>query len=319
MTRDDAKLEHLPITLFGSVMGLAGLSIAWLRFEEIRGLKWGVGEVLIHLSALWFLALLVLYAAKVLRHAGAVRAELRHPVRLNFFPAVSISLILLGIGFLHLRPDLARALWWFGASLHLLITLRVLGLWIRGTFHLHTLNPAWFIPVVGTILVPVAGAELAHPDISWFFFSIGMVFWLVFLAMVFYRLVFHDPLPEKLLPTLSILIAPPSVGFIAWVKLTGGLDPVARVLYSFGLFSFLLVLGKVRRFIRLPYFVSWWAYTFPLASVTLSTLLMSRMTGAAFYAWLGAGLLGLTSLVVLLVLGQSLAAVRRGEICVAED
>ena len=106
MTSDGRKLEDLPITLFGSVMGLAGLSIAWLHFEHFRGLEWGVGEILIHLAGLWFLVLLGLYAAKALRHPRAVTEELRHPVRLNFFPAVSISLILLGIGFMGLRPGL---------------------------------------------------------------------------------------------------------------------------------------------------------------------------------------------------------------------
>jgi tellurite resistance protein len=172
--------------------------------------------------------------------------------------------------------------------------------------------------VVGTILVPVAGAQVAHADFSWFFFSVGLIFWIVFMTIVFYRLIFHPPLPEKLLPTLSILIAPPSVGFIAWMKLTGSLDPAARMFYFFGLFIFLLILGKARRFIRLPYFVSWWAYTFPMASVTLSSLLMYKLTGLAFYAWLGTALLGLTSLVVLVVLAKTLAAAGQRRICVEE-
>ena len=317
-SNEGRRLENLPITLFGSVMGFAGLAIAWLRYEEIMSRHMGVGSVLIHLTAAWFALLTFFYLAKCLRYPSQVMEEFRHPVRMNFFPAWSISLLLLGIGFMEIQPGLARALWWIGVPLHLLATLRIMSIWIRGDFHIHSLNPAWFIPVVGTILVPVAGAQLAHPDISWFFFSVGIVFWIVFMTVVFYRLIFHDPLPEKLLPTLSILIAPPSVGFIALVKLTGSLDPAGRTLYAFGLFTLLLILGKGARFVRLPFFVSWWAYTFPLASVTLSSLLMFKLSGTPFYGWLSTGLLALTSLLVLVVLVQTLAAARRKEVCVEE-
>ncbi len=312
------RLENLPITLFGSVMGLAGLSISWLRYGEIMHRPETTGTVLLYITTVWFLLLTGFYLAKCTRYPGRVLEEWRHPIRVNFFPAFSISILLLGIGFSTLRPELARVLWWIGAPLHLLATLRIIALWIRGDMSIHSLNPAWFIPVVGTILVPVAGAQTAHPDISWFFFSVGIIFWIVFMTVVFYRLIFHPPLPEKLLPTLSILIAPPSVGFIAWMKLTGDFTPAARLLYFFGLFIFLLILGKARRFVRLPYYVSWWAYTFPLASVTLSSLLMHKLTGLAFYAWLGTLLLVLTSLVVTVVLLQTLSAARRGRICVEE-
>ena len=37
------------------------------------------------------------------------------------------------------------------------------------------------------------------------------------------------PLPERLLPTVFILIAPPAVGFIAYVRLTGGVDVFAQI------------------------------------------------------------------------------------------
>ncbi|MBC8367370.1 SLAC1 anion channel family protein [bacterium] len=312
------RLENLPITLFGSVMGLAGLSIAWLRYGEIMHRSTRPGQVLLYLTAAWFLLLTLFYLLKCLRFPGRVAQEWCHPVRVNFFPAFSISILLLGIGFFGLRPELSRVLWWIGMPLHMLGTLRIIALWIRGDMSIHSLNPAWFIPVVGTILVPVAGAQVAHPDISWFFFAVGLIFWIIFMTIVFYRLIFHPPLPEKLLPTLSILIAPPSVGFIAWMKLTGSLDPAARMLYFFGLFIFLLILGKARRFIRLPYFVSWWAYTFPMASVTLSSLLMHKLTGLAFYAWLGTTLLALTSFVVLVVLAKTLRAAGQRRICVEE-
>ena len=42
--------------------------------------------------------------------------------------------------------------------------------------------------MVGNIIVPIAGVRFAPTDISWFFFCIGLVFWLVPMTIVLYRL-----------------------------------------------------------------------------------------------------------------------------------
>ena len=73
------------------------------------------------------------------------------------------------------------------------------------------LNPAWFIPVVN-IIVPLGSVHFAPLELSWFFFGIGLVFWIVLLAVVMYRLFFRAA-GLRLTLTLFILLAPPSVGF----------------------------------------------------------------------------------------------------------
>ena len=54
------------------------------------------------------------------------------------------------------------------------------------------------------------------------------------LPLLFQRVILHDqPLPQKLLPTIAIFIAPPAVGMLSWQSLTGTVDdPVGRVLFS---------------------------------------------------------------------------------------
>ena len=100
-----------------------------------------------------------IYVLKVLRRSEAVREELRNPVKLNFFATMSISLVLLAIASTPFWPGPAEGLWMAGAGLHLLFTLYVLNIWMhRSDFEPHHMNPAWFIPVVGNVLVPVAGA-----------------------------------------------------------------------------------------------------------------------------------------------------------------
>lgn len=314
-----SRLAHYPIPLFATVMGTSGLAIAWKKAAHVLGLPAEVGLAL----QWWALALFVMialgYLAKLSQHMDAVKKEFAHPVRLNFFPAISISILLLAAAFADTLPDFAQGLWMVGAALHLVFTLIVMSSWIHHTrYDIKHANPAWFIPVVGNVIVPVAGVAFAPLGISWFFFSIGLVFWIVLMTIVMYRLFFHEPLPERLTPTLFILIAPPAVAFIAWLKLNGGqIDAFAQILYNVALFLTLLLAANAMRFFRLRFFLSTWAYSFPLAAITIATLIMAEQ-GSAFFVGLSWLLLTVLSTVLLLLTLRTLQAVTRGEICVPE-
>jgi tellurite resistance protein len=285
----------------------------------VLGLPVVIGEGLRGAASALFLILLIFYGLKTLRHPQAVKMEMRHPIRINFFPTVSISLLLLAIAYLESAPEAAFWLWAAGVLLHLGFTLAIFGSWLHHThYEIKHINPAWFIPVVGNIIVPVAGVRLGFPELSWFFFSIGLVFWIVLMTIVLYRLFFHEPLPVRLAPTLFILLAPPSVGFIAYIALTGQLDAFARILYYTALFLALLLASNALRFLRLPFFISAWAYSFPLAALTLATLIMSTRLSGPVFNLLGFGLLALLSLVVAALTFRTLVAIRRQEICVPE-
>jgi len=311
------RLENFPISFFAMVMGLAGLTIAWEKAQHLLALDLHINTILVSVTAAVFAGLALVYARKFMSHRSAVMAELHHPVKLNFFPTISISLLLLAISFLPVSMEISRPLWLFGVALHLAFTLYVVNVWIHHEhFEVHHLNPAWFIPAVGNVLVPVAGVPLGYAEVSWFFFSIGMLFWIVLMTIIFYRVLFHNPIDQRLMPTLFILIAPPAVGFIAYLRLAGELDAFARVLYYTGLFLTLLLFTQVSRFARLGFFLSWWAYSFPLAAISIASMLMYEQTGALFYAWVGGGLLAILTAVVALLLYRTAKAVRGHRICV---
>lgn len=313
------RLQNFPITWFAVVMGLTGFSIAWHRAETLLSLPLHISPYLLGCAAAVFGVLLLSYGLKLVRHPDKVRAEFAHPVKLNFFPTVSISMILLSIALLQTQSGISFMLWAIGSTLHLIFTLYILSAWIHHThFEIQHINPAWFIPIVGNIMVPIAGVHHASPEIAWFFFSIGLLFWMVLLTIILYRTVFHQPLPAKLLPTLFILIAPPALGFISWLQLADGVGAFGRILYYSAIFLTLMLLTQAARFVRLKFFLSWWAYSFPMAAITIATLLMFQHTQLAFFSALSLVLLALLSLLVITLLIKTLQAMKRKEICVEE-
>ncbi len=313
------RLEHFPVAFFASVMGTTGLALAWQKAHHVLDLPAIIGLALQWWALLLFAALGLCYLAKLAMHREAVAQEFAHPIRLNFFPAISISLLLIGVACFESLPALAPWLWGLGAALHLGFTLVVMSSWIHHTrYEIKHVNPAWFIPVVGNIVAPIGGVLFAPPEVSWFFFGIGLVFWIVLLTIVMNRLFFYEPLPERLTPTLFILIAPPAVGFVAWVRLHGGeIDAFARILYFVALFYTLLLANGALRSLRLRFFLSAWSYSFPLAAMTLATLMFAEHGGGLFVplAWL---FLVVLSLVLALLTLRTAQGVLRGEICVPE-
>jgi tellurite resistance protein len=313
------RLDFLPVSFFSIVMGMTGLSIALQQGQQLVPQLGNSGLVIALSGSLIFLVLCVLYLAKLIRSPAAVKAELSHPVKMSFGAAFSVSMVLLSIALYAHYPLVSLWLLIIGAVLHLAFTLYVLNSWIYQThFEIHHISPAWFIPVVGNILVPVAAVSHGVQEMSWFYFSIGVLFWLVLFTIIIYRMIFHNPLADKLLPTLFILIAPPAVGFIAYVKLIGDIDSFARILYYAALFLTLLLFMQLPRFVRLPFFLSWWAYSFPLAAITIATVVMYRHTNIMFFKGLGLLLMLLLCLVIAGLVVRTAIAIYRRQICVEE-
>ncbi len=320
--KPEPRIKHFPVAFFAMIMGLIGLSIAWEMAQATFGTPLDIAGALRWLGLSLFGLFSAIYLCKLLVFRDMVLQEIRHPIQINFFPTISISMLLLGATLLPSIPVVAAVFWIIGTALQLLLTLYVMNVWMHhDRFEIHHINPAWFIPIVGNVIVPIAGVPLGYLELSWFFFSIGILFWLILFAIITYRMLFHRPLPDRLMPTFFIMIAPPASGFIAYIELSGlteigTLDAFARVLYYSSLFLTLLLLTQAGRFVRLHYSISWWAYSFPLAAVSIATLIMFQLTGLLTFAVIGWTLLSLVSLVVIFLLYRTAVAVGGRTICV---
>lgn len=320
VTPADSRLQHLPVTLFATVMGMAGLTLA-LHMAEAE-LGWG------HIAskaALWvtiadFVLISALFLLKAARFPGAIAEEWNHPVKMAFFPAISISLLLIATAMRVDMPSVARLVWIVGAIGQAGLTLAVISGWIghKPFLPVH-ISPAWFIPAVGNVVAPLAGIQLGFEELSWLFFSTGMLFWIVLLTLVMNRLIFHDPLPGRLLPTLGILIAPPAIGFLAWLQLNGGqLDAFARVLFYAAITFTAIVTVQAAGFAKLPFALSFWALSFPAASLTVATFRYGSLADSSFHTGLAFVFLAALVAIVAALILRTTIAVMRGQICQPE-
>ncbi|WP_168188918.1 SLAC1 anion channel family protein [Thiomicrorhabdus sediminis] len=319
MQSDQPRLAFFPINLFGAIMGYCGLTLVAKEISDIFGFASQIFYALAFITTLFFTLISVIYMAKLIKHMKAVHNEFSHPVALHFFPTFSISLLLLSLIYKDIDFDLAQVLWTLGAVMQFGFLLMILNNWIhQEKWQITHMNPAWFIPVVGNIVVPIGAVNFAPLEVAWFFFSIGLIFWLILNSIVMYRLFFHPPMLKVLEPTLFILIAPPAVGFISYMNLQAmaGVDDFARILFYIALFMTVLLLSQLPRFIAVPFSLSWWAYTFPIAAMTLASFIMYEQLDMSFFAYIGFALLAMLIALVAHLTAKTLWAVKKQQLCV---
>ncbi len=315
-----SRLRYFPVSLFTATMGLIGLALVAQHGARTWSFPVWIGQILLGVATVVFAVATALYLTKTLRHKDALVAELKHPVMISFFPAFSISLLLLAAAFLDIHSMASRTLWAAGVVFQSVLTLWVVSSWIGDNrYKIEHVNPSWFLPAIGNVLIPIAGMRLYPAEVSWFFFSIGIVLWLVLLTIVFYRMVFYPALSSRLVPTICILMAPPAAAFLGYINLVGGVDPFAHVLYYTALFMALLVVLQYQLFLQLRFTSSWWALAFPLAVVTLATMRFYELLHWPFSKELAAVLCVLLVAVILLLIVLTLRAAIRNELLVPED
>ena len=312
------RLQFFPVMMFAIIMGLTGLSLVYKKLSEVLYFPSIIGTLLGLFSTIVFFIILFTYLSKILKHKKEVKEEMTHPIRVNFFAAISISTLLLSIFYRHTLDDLSQIFFILGAGLHIFFTFYTIKFWINNNLEIQHSNPAWFIPIVGNLIVPIAGKGFVDDSILYFYFSIGIFFWIILFSIILNRIIFHKQFAPKFMPTLFILIAPPAIGFLSYMKLNIHLDFFAHILYSLGLFFTILVFIMYKNYMNIKFFISWWAFTFPMASITLATILMYELTSVWFYGLLSYILMIITTVIVYLVARETLAHMTKKEICIME-
>lgn len=313
------QLSCFPVQFFATTMGLGGLSLLTFKMAETYGMAFGLAEGLSYLSLGVYVAILALYTLKSLKYPQAILAEWSHPIKISFFPAASISLLILAACFEKISPDFSFVLWATGTFFQFFLSLAIINSWItHERYQITHSTPAWFIPVVGNIIVPLAGIAHGYVEVSWFFFAWGLFFWILLSGVILNRLMFHTPLEQRILPTLFILLAPPSIGFVSYIGMVGRLDSFGHLLYYVAVFFFILLTTRLLSFRKITFSMAWWAYTFPLTAFGAATAWMGTLSGKMAFTYAAVGLYGLCALVIGIISVRTLIGLVRAEICIPE-
>jgi tellurite resistance protein len=281
-------------------MGICGLGLSWREAGQVLAAPRAIGEWLIAVGVMLFIALSALYGIKTVRDPSIVVAEFRAHSSASNFACITVAVVIVAAAVLPHAPFAALLLWALGTGGQFVLFLTLLGRWIAEPTEILDAAPAWLVPIVGNVTATLAGVPLGFHETSWFLLAVGLVSWIAFLPLLLHRLIFcDDKLPQHLVPSLAIFVASPAVGCLSWLQLTGRVDAVYRFNLFTALFFALLVLRLWQLAVRaLPVSVVWWAYTFPSAALASALIrYCQHVSGAGerLLAWAG---LALTTIAV---------------------
>lgn len=312
-------LSNLPVALFGSVMGLTGLAVAWRLAQARYAMPPWIADAISAVALVTFGALVAAYLSKALIHPDRVRAEFQHPIAGNMFGTPMISLLLVPLLLAPQHLLLARVLWGVGATGMTLLAWWMVMRWISVRQQPDHATPAWIVPVVGMLDIP-----LAVPALGWtqdmhglmmFGTSVGLFFAVPLFTLILSRLMFAEPFPNALQPSLLILSAPFAVGFSAYMATTGAIDGFAVGLYMVMLFALAVLITRMRGLARCcPFRVSWWSVSFPLAASAGAALKYAEFVRHPVADAIAAVLLALASVVIVALAARTMWGIVRGQL-----
>ncbi len=311
-------IKNFTPSWFASVMGTGILAITSLFYSQYIPFLKNLAHILFYFNVILFFALLVPWILRWILFRKDALKDLEHPIISNFYPTMSVGMLVLAADFIVIGKNfgIAEIFWFIGAFLTIFFSILTPYIMFKGKHvKIDHINPAWFIPPVGLIVIPIAGS-LIIPHFSgitqefiiflnYFGWGSGFFIYLALLAIAMYRFILHHPLPNTLSPTIWINLGPIGAGTVALVNLIKN-SPFITMHEPFFIFGFLfwgfgiwwiimaiaMTLHYIKR-LKLPYAMSWWAFTFPLgayvaASHTISSIFKIQLIdyiGFALY-WL---------------------------------
>ena len=289
---------------FAAVMGTGVLALTTHGLAQ----RWpALGDLAVALhwfNTALFLVLALPWLTRWLRFREAALQTLKHPVQANFYPTFSIALLVLAAQWLTFTPyaGVALVLWWLGVVLTFVFSFAALFFMFRGEqVAIEHVTPAQFIPAVGLVVMPLAGAPLlphmtdAMRELALTVNAVGLgagsMMYVGLLGITLFRKYLHKPAQGILTPTVWIHLAPIGVIPVSLMNLLEQLPfPAAReaatvlvlLFWGFGVWwgvlASLLTLAA-RAAGQMPFALSWWGFTFPLGAFVAESLRLSKLLG----------------------------------------
>ncbi|MEU4681019.1 hypothetical protein [Micromonospora sp. NPDC023737] len=283
---------RIPPSYFGIPFGLAGLANTWTVAGQDGGAPTSIGDALLALAALTWLAVLAAYGAYALPRPRRLVGDMVDPITGPFVSlAVITPMLLAAQGVAPHDMGAARIL----VDVFLVLTVLyggwITGQWIYGRIDIDQIHPGYFLPTVAGGFIASAAARLVgQHTLADVMFGLGFICWLVLGSITLNRLFTRPQLPTPLIPTLAIEVAPSALAGLALFARNGGqIDIWVMLISGYGL---VLVLAQIRLlplYLRLSFAPGFWAFTFSwsaVATMALHWLTGSEPPGHRIYSYL---------------------------------
>lgn len=138
------------------------------------------------------------------------------------------------------------------------------------------LFPSWFIPFVGFGMITVTAPEFQAYTLGQWMLWISFVGYVILLPFILIKVLVCRDLPDKIAPLITILSTPGSLCLAGYLVIVDEINIWFVIgLYIVSQLSYFIALAHLPKLLRLPFYPSYSAFTFPLViSATVSNSIL---------------------------------------------
>jgi C4-dicarboxylate transporter/malic acid transport protein len=312
MEEKTSFIQRFSPSWFASVMGTGILANASYFYSQYIPFLKVIGVGLFYFNVALFFVLLIPWILRWLLYRKNALADLEHPILSNFYATIAVAILVLSSNFIVIGKNMlpGEIFWFIGVILTILFGLLTPFIMFKGEHvTIEHINPAWFIPPVGLILIPIPGSLIISQYsglmrefilfLNYFGWGAGFFFYVALFAICLNRFILHRPLPNTLAPTVWINLGPIGVGTIALINLVNNSTFITMkepffgfglIFWGFGIWWVLMALMMTfyyRKKLGLPYALSWWAFTFPLGAYVVASHSVATIFHLAIVDFIG--------------------------------
>jgi len=345
--KNNQLIKHFSPMWFAASMGIGGTANLMYQLGSQANLFKVIGLILAGLNILVFIAMLIPWILRWFVHYDTVMSDVKHPVSSNFFVTMPVAMmliathvIMMGSSYIGVSSAMTIAviLWSIGVVLVLAFSITTtFNMMKQESIHPQMSNFSWFISPVASIVVPLLGNNLVKyyalfniPLASFLnvidiaFYGIGFLLFIILLSIVLNRFLFHQMPPAMVLPSFWIILGPIGVGTMSLMGIADasailglitdvqGIHMLALALWGFGIWALVLISVITINYVKegkIPFSISWWAFIFPLAAFTLSSLSIAQVTQVNVIKYFGFAMTAILSIIFLMTLFKTIVGV----------
>lgn len=254
-------IKKVPIPMAGVMLGFASLG----------NLLQSYSESLRNLCGIISGALCILLILKIIIFKDMIKEDMRNPILASVSGTFSMGIILLST---YLKPylgNVALYIWYFGIFLHISLIIYFTKTFIL-KFDLKKVFTSYFIVYVGivvaSITAPIFGKQTLGEIIFWF----GFISFIVLFFVITKRYMTLKDIPEPAKPLFCIFAAPLSLCLAGYIQSVENKSIIfLYLMLAFATILYLNVLFNLIGFLKLNFYPSYAAFTFPFIISAIAT------------------------------------------------
>ncbi|MCF0148745.1 MAG: TDT family transporter [Clostridium sp.] len=246
-------IKKIPLPIAGVMLGFAALGNLLQSYSETIRLACGVISLILGL----------LLVCKIIMYPAMIKEDMKNPIMAGVAATFPMAIMLLAT---YAKPFLGQGsiyIWYLGILIHLaLIIYFTINFILK--FDIKKVFTTYYIVYVGIAVSSVSAPAFEKTNIGTLAFWFAFISCLLLLIVVTYRYTKFKDIPNPAKPLFCIYAAPVSLclaGYMQSVQ-TKSL-PLVIFLGTLSLIIYVIVLLKLPKLLKLPFFPSYSAFTFP--------------------------------------------------------